>query len=112
MVKDKRLDEAVADKIETYVVRKGARELLESLKADGILSGNESARKAPEEMSWLMDYLEAFDVLDKMSFDMSLARGLATLGPSTKSSPRDLHPPPLRLHQKPRTYKYSRRRIG
>ncbi|PGH27353.1 hypothetical protein AJ80_01065 [Polytolypa hystricis UAMH7299] len=76
MVDEKGLDGAVADKIETYVMRKGGRELLESLKADPELSANESAKAGLEEMTLLMDYLEAFEVLDKMSFDMSLARGL------------------------------------
>ena len=37
---------------------------------------DESAKTGLEEMRLLMDYLAAFDVLDKISFDMSLARGL------------------------------------
>jgi histidyl-tRNA synthetase len=45
MVKDKGLDEAIADKIETYVARKGSRELLESLRADEMLLANESLRR-------------------------------------------------------------------
>ncbi|KAK2771714.1 Cytoplasmic and mitochondrial histidine tRNA synthetase [Emmonsiellopsis sp. PD_33] len=76
MVVDKGLDEAVADKIQTYVVRKGSRELLQSLQSDEVLTANASAKTGLEEMGLLMDYLEAFDVLDKISFDMSLARGL------------------------------------
>lgn len=76
MVDDKGLDPAVADKIETYVVRKGSRELLEDLLKDEVLSANESAKKGLEDMGLLMEYLEAFDCLDKISFDLSLARGL------------------------------------
>ncbi|ODH22294.1 hypothetical protein ACO22_05535 [Paracoccidioides brasiliensis] len=76
MVEEKGLDGAVADKIETYVVRKGGRELLETLQTDEALVANPSAKAGLEEMRLLMDYLEAFDILDKISFDMSLARGL------------------------------------
>ncbi|OAT05937.1 histidyl-tRNA synthetase [Blastomyces gilchristii SLH14081] len=76
MVEEKGLDSAVADKIETYVVQKGGRELVESLLSDEALLANLSAKTGLEEMALLMDYLEAFDILDKISFDMSLARGL------------------------------------
>ncbi|KAI5302912.1 Cytoplasmic and mitochondrial histidine tRNA synthetase, partial [Ascosphaera atra] len=76
MVEEKGLDEAVADKISAYVNRKGSRELLESLLTDATLTGNASAKEGLEDMGLLMDYLEAFNILDKISFDMSLARGL------------------------------------
>ncbi|KAJ5086760.1 hypothetical protein NUU61_008067 [Penicillium alfredii] len=76
MVDEKGLDGAVADRIETYVMHKGGRELLDSLLKDETLTANESAKAGLEDMARMMDYLEAFDVLDKISFDMSLARGL------------------------------------
>lgn len=76
MVEEKGLDSSVADKIEIYVVRKGGRELLDSLMQDEELMANESAKTGLEEMGLLMDYLGAFNVLDRISFDMSLARGL------------------------------------
>lgn len=76
MTEDKGLDPEVADRIGEYVVRKGSTELLETLAADAILSGNESAKKGLDDMKLLFDYLTAFNVLDKVSFDMSLARGL------------------------------------
>lgn len=76
MVEEKGLDGSIADKIETYVVRKGGRELLNSLLSDTNLLANESAKTGLQEMELLMDYLDAFDVLDKIYFDMSLARGL------------------------------------
>ncbi|KAI5294683.1 Cytoplasmic and mitochondrial histidine tRNA synthetase, partial [Ascosphaera pollenicola] len=76
MVEEKGLDEAIADKISTYVNHKGSRDLLERLLQDETLTANESAKQGLEDMSLMMDYLEAFDILDKISFDMSLARGL------------------------------------
>lgn len=76
MVDEKGLDGAVADKIETYVVRKGGRDLLDSLLQDEALVANASAKTGLEEMRDLLDYLDAFGVLDRISFDMSLARGL------------------------------------
>ncbi|QSS52208.1 histidyl-tRNA synthetase [Histoplasma capsulatum var. duboisii H88] len=76
MVDEKGLDGNVADKIETYVIRKGGRELVESLHKDEALLANSSAKTGLEEMALLLDYLEAFGILDKISFDMSLARGL------------------------------------
>ena len=76
MVDDKGLDGAVADQIETYVMKKGGRDLLDSLLKDENLTSNASAKTGLEEMGLLMDYLEAFGVLDRISFDMSLARGL------------------------------------
>jgi histidyl-tRNA synthetase len=76
MTEDKGLDGAVADKIGEYVQLKGSRELLEKLQADSTLMANESAKKGIDDMALLFDYLEAFDVLSKVSFDMSLARGL------------------------------------
>ncbi len=76
MVEDKGLDREVADKIEDYVTLKGGRDLLDKLKADERLMGNANAKAGIEEMSLLLDYLQAFDVLEKMWFDLSLARGL------------------------------------
>ncbi|KAI5293521.1 Cytoplasmic and mitochondrial histidine tRNA synthetase [Ascosphaera acerosa] len=76
MVEEKGLDEAIADKIAEYVNHKGSRELLQRLMQDETLTANESARQGLDDMALMMDYLEAFDILDKISFDMSLARGL------------------------------------
>ncbi|CAI7571417.1 unnamed protein product [Penicillium glandicola] len=76
MVDEKGLAPEVADRIEKYVMHKGSRELLNSLLKDEALNANASAKAGLEEMSLMMDYLEAFNVLDKVSFDMSLARGL------------------------------------
>ncbi|XHG01422.1 Cytoplasmic and mitochondrial histidine tRNA synthetase [Aspergillus wentii] len=76
MVEEKGLDGAVADKIETFVLQKGTRDLLEKLLQNEELTANASAKAGLEEMGLLIDYLEAFGVLENISFDMSLARGL------------------------------------
>ena len=76
MVEQKGLDESVADKIQTYVTRKGGRELLEELQKDEALINNPKAKKGLEEMELLMRYLQRWKALDKISFDLSLARGL------------------------------------
>ena len=76
MVEEKGLEEAVADKIETFVTRKGGKELLGAMQQDESLMANSNAKTGVEEMLLLAEYLDAFNVLDKLSFDMSLARGL------------------------------------
>ena len=76
MVETKGLDPAVADKIGEYVKHKGGPELLEKLKADSALTANASAKVGIEEMGILFSYLKSYKVLDRLSFDMSLARGL------------------------------------
>lgn len=76
MVNDKGLDGEVADRIEKYVMNKGSRELLNTLLQDEALNANPIAKAGLDDMALMMDYLEAFGVLDKISFDMSLARGL------------------------------------
>jgi len=76
MVEAKGLDEHVADRIRTYVTRKGGRELLQELQKDESLQSNAKAKKGIEEMGTLMEYLSAWGALEKISFDLSLARGL------------------------------------
>ncbi|GAB1733463.1 hypothetical protein NU195Hw_g9367t1 [Hortaea werneckii] len=76
MTEEKGLDPEVADRIGEYVTKKGGRELLEVLTKDAKLSTNESAKAGLADMDLLFTYLSSFDVLDRVSFDMSLARGL------------------------------------
>ncbi|GAB7341582.1 hypothetical protein MBLNU457_7789t1 [Dothideomycetes sp. NU457] len=76
MTEEKGLDGEIADKIGTYVVLKGGRELLEKLQADATLTANESAKQGLADMELLFGYLATFQVLERISFDMSLARGL------------------------------------
>lgn len=76
MTEEKGLEGEVADRIGEYVVLKGGRDLLEKLRADEKLVANASAKQGLEDAALLFGYLEAFQVLDRVSFDMSLARGL------------------------------------
>lgn len=76
MVEEKGLDGAVADNIEKYVMLKGGRGLLDTLLKDETLMSNASAKAGLEDMHLLMEYLDAFGVLERISFDLSLARGL------------------------------------
>ncbi|KAI0354692.1 histidyl-tRNA synthetase [Trametes cingulata] len=76
MTDEKGLDPAAADRIGEYVKHKGGPELLDMLKADETLMANANAKVGVEEMGILFTYLKAYNVLDKISFDLSLARGL------------------------------------
>ncbi|KAK3290650.1 uncharacterized protein B0H64DRAFT_331813 [Chaetomium fimeti] len=74
---DKGLLEEVADRVGGYVQRSGGmREMLESLGSDAELSANATLIEGVTDMKLLASYLEAMDVIDKVSFDLSLARGL------------------------------------
>ena len=76
MVEEKGLQEEVADRIWGFVQRKGGRDVLKYLQGDDHLKSNESMVRGMEEMDLLFTYLEAFGVLDKVEFNLSLARGL------------------------------------
>ena len=76
MTEEKGLDEPVAEKIGEFVQRKGGVDLLSSLKSNEQLMANASAKQGLEEMELLFSYLQTFDVMGCISFDMSLARGL------------------------------------
>ncbi|GAB1310336.1 Cytoplasmic and mitochondrial histidine tRNA synthetase [Madurella fahalii] len=76
MVDEKGLAPEVADKIGKYVVLKGQRDLLEKLRKDEALAANESMQQGFTDMDLLFTYLEAFNALHTVSFDLSLARGL------------------------------------
>ena len=52
------------------------REMLAKLESDAELSTNKSLMEGVADMKLLASYLEAMDVIDKVSFDLSLARGL------------------------------------
>ena len=102
MTEEKGLDPEVADKIGKFVVQKGGKDLLVKLQADTELSGNESAKAGLADMALLFTYLESFGVLNNISFDMSLARGLdyytgviyevVTEGSAPPSSSEGAHP--------------------
>ena len=76
MVEEKGLTEEVADKIWEFVQRKGGKDVLEELRKDEKAMANESLAKGLEDMELLFGYLEAFGVLERIEFNLSLARGL------------------------------------
>ena len=67
MVGEKGLDPSVADKIGEYVKLKGGMELVESLVADEALSKNKSAKTGLDDMKLLLQYVDLFDITDKVS---------------------------------------------
>lgn len=77
MVEQKGLQESVADQIGQFVRSCGTlAEILDRLKADERLAANEDVKAGVEDMTLLLSYLEAYNVADRISFDLSLARGL------------------------------------
>jgi len=54
----------------------GGKELLTQLLDNKELVSNKNVKAGLDDMILLFQYLEIFNVLDKMSFDLSLARGL------------------------------------
>ncbi|KAJ0295090.1 hypothetical protein CBS470a_000137 [Colletotrichum nupharicola] len=76
MTEEKGLDGEVADKIGEWVVLKGKQDLLRKLQRDDKLSANASMKAGMSDLEMLFNYLEAFGALDRVSFDLSLARGL------------------------------------
>ncbi|KAL1872473.1 hypothetical protein VTK73DRAFT_1470 [Phialemonium thermophilum] len=77
MVEEKGLPEDVADRIGGYVQRSGTiRDMLKTLQADAELCANGDVKAGLDDVSLLADYLEALEVADTVSFDLSLARGL------------------------------------
>lgn len=76
MVNEKGLTGEIADRIGEYVQLKGSKELLEKIEKDEKLSKNQWAKEAFEDMKLLFRYCELYGVLDKVLFDLSLARGL------------------------------------
>jgi len=76
MVEEKGLSEEVADRIWELVQKKGGRDVLQYLQGEENLKANVSMAKGMEDMDLLFEYLEAFGILDKVEFNLSLARGL------------------------------------
>ncbi|KAG8719152.1 Cytoplasmic and mitochondrial histidine tRNA synthetase [Ceratobasidium sp. 395] len=75
MVDEKGLAGDVADKIGEYVKLKGGPELLTQLRSSP-LAENKSAVAGMNDMEILFKYLDVYGITNKMSFDLSLARGL------------------------------------
>ncbi|XP_035209434.1 histidine--tRNA ligase, cytoplasmic-like isoform X2 [Stegodyphus dumicola] len=76
MVNEKNLPEDVADKIGQYVKKHGGAELVDELLQSGDLAQNKLAKQGLESMKLFFVYCDLYDVLDKVCFDLSLARGL------------------------------------
>jgi len=76
MTEEKGLAPEVADKIWSFVQKKGSRDVLEWMQKESELTANESMKQGMEDMDRLFTYLEAFDITDKIEFNLSLARGL------------------------------------
>lgn len=77
MCEEKGQPEEVADKIGEFVKLSGSiREILAKLQESEILKSNESAQTGINEMAVLADYVDAFEIEQFISFDLSLARGL------------------------------------
>ncbi|KAM0330838.1 hypothetical protein ACHAQA_003793 [Verticillium albo-atrum] len=74
---DKGLSDEVADRVGRYVQSSGSmREMLDKLESDSDLVGNTSIAEGVSDLKLLASYLEAMGVIGKVSFDLSLARGL------------------------------------
>ncbi|XP_038627348.1 histidine--tRNA ligase, cytoplasmic [Tachyglossus aculeatus] len=76
MVGEKDLAPEVADRIGEYVRLHGGVSLVEQLLQDPQLAQNKQARAGLEDLNLLFDYLTLLGVADRVSFDLSLARGL------------------------------------
>ena len=77
MVEQKGLPMDVADKIGELVQQKGSlSNILQRFRIDQDLSTNQDIQKGLDDMTLLLQYTEAFQAADKVSFDLSLARGL------------------------------------
>ncbi|PRQ77507.1 histidyl-tRNA synthetase [Rhodotorula toruloides] len=76
MTEEKGLAGDVADRIGEYVKLKGGPELVEQLKQDERLTKNKSAVEGLNDMALLFKYLDIYGATPRVSFDLSLARGL------------------------------------
>ncbi|KAM0617882.1 hypothetical protein ACHAO3_001478 [Verticillium nonalfalfae] len=74
---EKGLSEEAAEHVGLYVQRSGTmREILSSLEADANLIMNQNVKEGVADLKLLATYIEAMGVGSKVSFDLSLARGL------------------------------------
>lgn len=76
IIEEKGLDESSADKIGTYVSRSGGLELVAELRKDVDLMKQQSAVQGLDSIELLFEYCDLLRVTDKITFDLSLARGL------------------------------------
>ncbi|KAI6661375.1 Histidyl-tRNA synthetase, cytoplasmic [Oopsacas minuta] len=76
LVKEKHIPQETADKIGTYVNLSGDNSLLNKLQTDPLLSTNQNAQIAINELQLLYTYCQRLLIGQFVTFDMSLARGL------------------------------------
>ncbi|XP_022904741.1 histidine--tRNA ligase, cytoplasmic isoform X2 [Onthophagus taurus] len=76
MVQEKGLSELAANQIGEYVRLNGKMELVEKLLADEKLKTSKTAVAGLEAMKLILNYCKLYNTYDKVSFDLSLARGL------------------------------------
>ncbi|XP_027630638.1 probable histidine--tRNA ligase, mitochondrial isoform X3 [Tupaia chinensis] len=76
MVAKKDLAPEVADRIGDYVQCHGGVSLVEQMLQDPRLSQNKQALKGLGDLKLLFEYVTLFGIAEKVSFDLSLARGL------------------------------------
>lgn len=76
MVAKKGLAPEVADRIGDYVQHHGGISLVEQMLQDPRLSQSEQALEGLKSLKLLFEYLTLFRITEKISFDLSLARGL------------------------------------
>ncbi|XP_075458084.1 histidine--tRNA ligase, cytoplasmic-like isoform X2 [Ascaphus truei] len=76
MIEEKDFKPETVDQIGAYIRLNGGLALIEQLLKDGKLSENKLAMDGLSDMKLLYQYLQLFGVTDKISFDLSLARGL------------------------------------
>jgi histidyl-tRNA synthetase len=76
MVGEKGLDPAAADLVGEYVRLSGGPELVEKLLSDTRLATSKTAGEGLAAMKLFLHYCDLYNLKDKVSFDLSLARGL------------------------------------
>ncbi|KAJ1796321.1 Cytoplasmic and mitochondrial histidine tRNA synthetase [Coemansia sp. RSA 2399] len=76
MTEEKGLDGDVADRIGEYVQLKGAAELVAKLQSMPELMSSKKAQEGIADMALFFNYASIYGIVDYVSFDMSLARGL------------------------------------
>lgn len=76
MVNEKGLSEDKADQIGVFVQQSGKSELVDKLLADPKISASKSAVEGLQALKLFFQYAKLFHVEDRVTFDMSLARGL------------------------------------
>lgn len=76
MVAKKGLAAEVADRIGNYIQHHGGISLVEQMLQDPSISQNKQALEGLGDLKLLFEYLTLFGITEKISFDLSLARGL------------------------------------